>query len=50
VQSLAAKPLQTDSNPSVPRLILYTKLSDSELVDKATNGDRRAGDPRVERD
>jgi RNA polymerase sigma-70 factor, ECF subfamily len=49
VQSLAAKPLQTESDPSVPRLILYTKLSDSELVDKATKGDRRALDTLVER-
>jgi len=49
VQSLASKPLQTESNPSVPRLILYSKLSDSELVDKATNGDRRALDTLVER-
>jgi RNA polymerase sigma-70 factor (ECF subfamily) len=29
--------------------VLYTKLSDSELVDKATNGDRRALDTLVER-
>jgi hypothetical protein len=50
VQSLAAKPLQTESNPSVQRLILYTKLSDSELVDKATNGDRRGLDTLRERD
>jgi len=49
VQSTAAKPLQTESKPSVPRLILYSKLSDSELVDKATNGDRRALDTLVER-
>ena len=49
MQSLAAKPLQTESNPSVPRLILYSKLSDSELVEKATNGDRRALDTLVER-
>ncbi|HKO73816.1 MAG TPA: RNA polymerase sigma factor [Gaiellaceae bacterium] len=49
MQSLAAKPLQTESDRSVPRLILYTKLSDSELVDKATNGDRRALDTLVER-
>jgi RNA polymerase sigma-70 factor (ECF subfamily) len=49
VQSTAAKPLQTGSNPSVPRLILYSKLTDSELVDKATNGDRRALDTLVER-
>jgi RNA polymerase sigma-70 factor (ECF subfamily) len=56
VQSLAAKPLQiepeplqAEPNPSFPRLILYSKLSDSELVDKATNGDRRALDALVER-
>ena len=49
MQSTAAKPLQTESKPSVPRLILYSKLSDSELVDKATNGDRRALDTLVER-
>jgi RNA polymerase sigma-70 factor (ECF subfamily) len=49
VQSTAAKPLQTESKPAVPRLILYSKLSDSELVDKATNGDRRALDTLVER-
>ena len=49
MQSTAAKPLQTESKPAVPRLILYSKLSDSELVDKATNGDRRALDTLVER-
>jgi RNA polymerase sigma-70 factor, ECF subfamily len=56
VQSLAAKPLQTELEPlqaepnsSFPRLIHYSKLSDSELVDKATNGDRRALDALVER-
>ena len=49
MQSTAAKPLQTESKPSVARLILYSKLSDSELVDKATNGDRRALDTLVER-
>ena len=49
MQSTAAKPLQTESKPSVSRLILYSKLSDSELVDKATNGDRRALDTLVER-
>ena len=49
MQSLAAKPLQTESNPTRARLILYSKLSDSELVDKATNGDRRALDTLVER-
>ncbi len=49
MQSTAAKPLQTESRPSVPSFVLYTKLSDSELVDKATNGDRRALDTLVER-
>ena len=49
MQSTVAKPLQTESKPAVPRLILYSKLSDSELVDKATNGDRRALDTLVER-
>jgi RNA polymerase sigma-70 factor (ECF subfamily) len=49
MQSTVAKPLQTESQPSVSRLVLYSKLSDSELVDKATNGDRRALDTLVER-
>jgi RNA polymerase sigma-70 factor (ECF subfamily) len=49
VQSTAAKPSQTESNHSVPRLIVYSKLTDSELVDKATNGDHRALDALVER-
>ena len=49
MQSTAAKPLQTESNRSVPRLIVYSKLTDSELVDKATNGDHRALDALVER-
>ena len=49
MQSTAAKPLQTGSRPSAPPLVLYSKLSDSELVDKATNGDRRALDTLVER-
>jgi RNA polymerase sigma-70 factor (ECF subfamily) len=49
VQSTAAKPLQTESNPYVPRLVVYSKLTDSELVDKATNGDHRALDALVER-
>ena len=49
MQSTAAKPSQTESNPSVPRLIVYSKLTDSELVDKATNGDHRALDALVER-
>ena len=33
----------------MPRLIVYSKLTDSELVDKATNGDGRALDALVER-
>ena len=49
MQPTVAKPPQTESRPSVPRLVLYSKLSDSELVDKATNGDRRALDTLVER-
>jgi RNA polymerase sigma-70 factor (ECF subfamily) len=49
VQSPAAEPSQTESNHSVPRLIVYSKLTDSELVDKATNGDHRALDALVER-
>jgi RNA polymerase sigma-70 factor, ECF subfamily len=49
VQSTAAKPLQTESIRPVPRLIVYSKLTDSELVDKATNGDGRALDALVER-
>jgi RNA polymerase sigma-70 factor (ECF subfamily) len=49
VQSTAAKPLQTGSNPYVPRLVVYSKLTDSELVDKATSGDHRALDALVER-
>jgi len=49
VQSTAAKPSQTESNHSVQRLIVYSKLTDSELVDKATNGDHRALDALVER-
>jgi RNA polymerase sigma-70 factor, ECF subfamily len=49
VQSTAAKSLQTESNPAVPRLVVYSKLTDSELVDMATKGDRRALDTLVER-
>jgi RNA polymerase sigma-70 factor (ECF subfamily) len=49
VQSTAAKPLQSESSPAVTRLVVYSKLTDSELVDKATNGDRRALDALVER-
>jgi RNA polymerase sigma-70 factor (ECF subfamily) len=49
VQSTAAKPVQSESSPAVTRLVVYSKLTDSELVDKATNGDRRALDALVER-
>ena len=41
--------MQTESKHPAPRLIVYSKLSDSELVDKATNGDSRALDALVER-
>jgi RNA polymerase sigma-70 factor (ECF subfamily) len=49
VESTAAKPSQTESMPPAPRLIVYSKLTDSELVDKATKGDGRALDALVER-
>jgi RNA polymerase sigma-70 factor (ECF subfamily) len=49
MQSTAAKPLQIESKPLVTPLVLYSKLTDSELVDKATNGDRRALEALVER-
>jgi RNA polymerase sigma-70 factor (ECF subfamily) len=49
VQPTAATSRQIQGNGSVPRLLLYTKLSDSELVDKATHGDNRALDALVER-
>jgi len=49
VQSTAAKRLQTEPNPPATRPVIYAKLTDSELVDKATNGDRRALDALVER-
>ena len=49
MQSTAAKSPQTESNPAVPRLVVYSKLTDSELVDRATEGDRRALDTLVER-
>ena len=41
--------MQTESIPPAARLIVYSKLTDSELVDKATNGDHRALDALVER-
>ena len=40
---------QIERNEPFSRLILYAKLTDSELVDKATNGDSRALDALVER-
>jgi RNA polymerase sigma-70 factor, ECF subfamily len=49
VPQTAAKPLQTGYSRSVPRFVVYSKLTDSELVDKATNGDGRALDALVER-
>ena len=49
MQSTAAEPVQTESIPPFPRLVVYSKLTDSELVDKATNGDHRALDALVER-
>jgi RNA polymerase sigma-70 factor, ECF subfamily len=49
VPRTAVKPSQTDRNPSPLRLVVYSKLTDSELVDKATNGDGRALDALVER-
>ena len=47
--STAAKPLKSDSTAPVSRLVVYSKLTDSELVDKARNGDGRALDALVER-
>lgn len=49
MQAAAATSRQTQGNGSVSRLILYAKLTDRELVDKATNGDGRALDALVER-
>jgi RNA polymerase sigma-70 factor (ECF subfamily) len=49
VQPSAATSRQVQRNGAAPRLILYAKLSDSELVDKATSGDGRALDALVER-
>jgi len=49
VQPSTATPRQIERNGSVPRLIIYSKLTDLELVDKATNGDGRALDALVER-
>jgi RNA polymerase sigma-70 factor, ECF subfamily len=49
VQPTAENVHPTESNGTAPRLILYSKLTDTELVDKATNGDNRALDALVER-
>ncbi len=49
MQPAAATSRQIQGNGSAPRLILYAKLTDLELVDKATNGDPRALDALVER-
>ncbi|HEX3255320.1 MAG TPA: RNA polymerase sigma factor [Gaiellaceae bacterium] len=49
MQPSAATPRQIERNDSIPRLILYAKLTDLELVDKATNGDGRALEALVER-
>lgn len=49
MQSSAAKPLPAEPKLPAARLVLYAKLTDSELVDKATNGDNRALDALVER-
>jgi len=49
VQPAAATPREIQGNESGSRLILYSKLTDLELIDKATNGDRRALDALVER-
>lgn len=49
MQPVAAEPRQTPSSVPFSRLTQYAKLSDVELVDKATNGDGRALDALVER-
>jgi RNA polymerase sigma-70 factor, ECF subfamily len=49
VQETAATPLEKEDNATFSRLVVYSKLTDNELVDKATNGDRRALDALVER-
>jgi RNA polymerase sigma-70 factor (ECF subfamily) len=49
VQPVPAEPRQTPSSVPSSRLTQYAKLSDVELVHKATNGDGRALDALVER-
>jgi RNA polymerase sigma-70 factor, ECF subfamily len=49
VQPPAEHPRLTQQEPPRERLILYWKLSDVDLVTKATNGDGRALDALVER-
>jgi RNA polymerase sigma-70 factor (ECF subfamily) len=49
VQPPAAHPRLIEQDPPRERLILYWKLSDVDLVSKATNGDGRALDALVER-
>lgn len=49
MQPVAAEPRQTPSSVPFSRLTQYAKLSDVELVDKATKGDGRALDALVER-
>jgi RNA polymerase sigma-70 factor, ECF subfamily len=49
VQPIAADPSQPSPGAPFLRLAQYAKLSDVELVDKATNGDRRALEALVER-
>jgi RNA polymerase sigma-70 factor, ECF subfamily len=45
----ASQPPQTEGNGSIPRLVQYTRLTDTELVNKATNGDGRALEALLER-
>ncbi|HEX5470094.1 MAG TPA: RNA polymerase sigma factor [Gaiellaceae bacterium] len=45
----AVQPFELEPRAPASRLVLYAKLTDSELVDKATNGDDRALDALVER-
>jgi RNA polymerase sigma-70 factor (ECF subfamily) len=49
VNATVAEERQTQRSDAPRRLISYAKLTDSELVDKATNGDGRALDALVER-
>jgi RNA polymerase sigma-70 factor, ECF subfamily len=49
VQPPAAPPRLIDQDPPRERLVLYWKLSDVDLVSKATNGDGRALEALVER-